>query len=170
MNQYASGWQRFAAALIDGIIIGLINGVFGFIGASAGKEQMISGLFSLLGWAIGIGYWVVYQGKIGQTIGKKAMGIKVVTFDGKTPSMMTFFLREVIGKLISAIILFIGYLMILWDSKKQGLHDKIAGTYVVKVGTATTPLNAPVAQAAPTPPVQSPTPSPKAQVQPPYHG
>jgi uncharacterized RDD family membrane protein YckC len=47
---------------------------------------------------------------------------------------MTFFLREIIGKIVSSIILFIGYLMILWDGKKQGLHDKIAGTVVIKVG------------------------------------
>ena len=77
-------------------------------------------------------YWVVLQHKMGQTLGKKALGIKVVDIEGKTPTYMTFFLREVVGKLISGIILGIGYLMVIWDPNKQGLHDKIASTYVVK--------------------------------------
>lgn len=82
---------------------------------------------------LGLGYVVVYQAKAGQTLGKKVLGVKVVDVAGKTPSMLTFFLREVLGKTVSSLILLIGYLMILWDSKKQGLHDKIAGTYVVRV-------------------------------------
>ncbi|HCB22768.1 TPA: RDD family protein, partial [Candidatus Daviesbacteria bacterium] len=45
----------------------------------------------------------------------------------------TFALREILGKLASGLILGIGYLMVAWDSKKQGLHDKIASTYVVRV-------------------------------------
>ena len=45
----------------------------------------------------------------------------------------TAFLREVIGKFISSILLCIGYLMVAFDGQKQGLHDKIAGTYVIKL-------------------------------------
>ena len=61
------------------------------------------------------------------------MGIRVVDAQGKTPNMLTFFLREVVGKLVSGIILGIGYLIVLWDGRKQALHDKIASTYVVRV-------------------------------------
>lgn len=46
---------------------------------------------------------------------------------------LLFFLREIIGKFLSAIILGIGYLMVIWNPKKQALHDKIAKTYVVYI-------------------------------------
>jgi uncharacterized RDD family membrane protein YckC len=136
MNQrYAGFWIRFVAVLIDGILLGIVNYILGrLFGLILGENS--TPVASLLGWVISIGYYVVYQQKYQQTIGKKAMKIKVVTYDGKTPTMFTFFLREIIGKLISAIILFIGYLMVLWDAKKQALHDKIASTYVVYVEQA----------------------------------
>lgn len=129
--EYASRGKRFLAALVDGLVIFLGNVLIGFVlGLIMGKSG------SLLGYGaqilLSVGYYVFYQQKMGQTLGKKAMGMKVVDAQGQKPSLMTFFLREIIGKFVSTIILFIGYLMILWDGKKQGLHDKIAGTYVVK--------------------------------------
>ncbi|MBI2028114.1 MAG: RDD family protein [Candidatus Levybacteria bacterium] len=126
---YAGAGARFLAAIIDGLILLVINSIFGFV--LGGNNQ--SPLSYLLSLGVSIGYWVFYQASQGQTIGKKVMRIKVVDASGNKPTVMTFFLREIIGKLVSAIILFIGYLMILWDAKKQGLHDKIAGTVVVRV-------------------------------------
>ncbi len=41
--------------------------------------------------------------------------------------------REILGKFVSSILLGIGYLMVAFDSQKQGLHDKIADTYVIKL-------------------------------------
>lgn len=133
MNYVGFG-RRFVAAILDGLIIGAINFIIGIIvrlmvGSDTSSMLILNGI-SLI---IGIGYVVVYQAKMSQTLGKKVMGIKVVNEQGTTPSMMTFFLRDVIGKLVSGFILGIGYLMVLWDSKKQALHDKIAGTYVIKV-------------------------------------
>lgn len=163
---YAGFGVRFLASLIDGIIIGLANTAINFmlkaiLGDGAGSLSMILNL------ALSVAYYVWYQNKNGQTIGKKAMNIKVVTYEGKTPTMFAFFLRDIVGKIVSTITLFIGYLMVLWDPKKQSLHDKIAGTYVIRVGTAAVQQvqQAPVQQAqvspetvqAPTPP--TPTPS-----------
>ena len=153
-QQYASNWQRYVAYLVDSFLVGLV-----YIGptiflVATGKKEIITQwafVFQVLAFLVNFGYYVVYQAKTGQTIGKKTMGIKVVMADGKTPSMMTFFLREIVGKFVSAIILFIGYIMILWDKNKQGLHDKIAGTFVVKVTAST----APVIQTAPTQSAQS---------------
>jgi uncharacterized RDD family membrane protein YckC len=42
-------------------------------------------------------------------------------------------LREVVGKFLSGILLGIGYLMVAFDSKKQGLHDRLANTFVIKL-------------------------------------
>lgn len=133
---YGSRLNRLVAAIIDGVILGLISWTVSFLlinmtqGLSSNTIGVTSYVFNL---TISILYFVVYQAKSGQTLGKKLMGIRVVNASGQRPDMQTFFIREVIGKFASSIILGIGYLMILWDKKRQGLHDKIADTYVVKV-------------------------------------
>lgn len=144
--QYVGFWRRFAAIFIDGIVVWVLQIPVNLIFAGAAAPSINDPYNATAAAGIGLGsmvasiavsvlYWVVFQGKYGQTLGKKALGIKVVDVNGKTPSMMTFFLREIIGKFVSGIILLIGYLMVIWDGKKQGLHDKIAGTFVVRVGS-----------------------------------
>ena len=68
----------------------------------------------------------------GKTPGKMVMGVEIVKTDGSPIGFGRAILRYV-GYIISSIILFIGFLMIAFDSKKQGLHDKIAGTCVIKI-------------------------------------
>jgi len=68
------------------------------------------------------------------TLGKMALGIKVTDYAGRRIS----FARAVgryLGKIISSIILGIGYLLAGFSAKKQALHDMIAGTLVVSAGT-----------------------------------
>lgn len=146
MNQrYAGFGVRFVAALVDGVLLFIVSFIIGLpVGLVFGDNA--SSVASILGWAISISYYVVYQQKYGQTIGKKAMKIKVVNAEGKTPTMFTFFLREIIGKVISGLILLIGYLMVIWDAKKQALHDKIANTYVVYVEPGVQTQNTPTQQ------------------------
>ena len=62
-----------------------------------------------------------------------AVGIKVVNYQGDRPGLGSAALREVLGKLISAVVLYIGFFWIAGDRQKQGWHDKIASTHVVKV-------------------------------------
>ncbi len=70
--------------------------------------------------------------KYGATLGKMALGIKVVKQDGSgNINVVEGFLREVVGKFLSSFFL-LGYLWMLWDVNKQTWHDKIAGTLVVK--------------------------------------
>ncbi len=147
-QQYAGAGARFLAALIDGLILFAIGFVIG-LPFGATEENSINSMVQGLSLLINLGYFVWYQGKTGQTLGKKIMKIKVVDLNGKTPAYFTFFLREFIGKFISAIILGIGYFMILWDKQKQGLHDKIASTVVVKVGSSPAQPPAPAQPIAP---------------------
>ena len=126
---YVGFWRRFAAALLDGLILGTVTFLLGPILRGVTGSVLLN-IISLVIW---IGYVVFYQSQMGQTLGKKVMGIKVVDANGQKPSAITFFLRDVVGKLVSGIILGIGYLFVIWDSKKQALHDKIASTYVVRV-------------------------------------
>ena len=115
---------RFVAALIDGIVIAiassLLTRVMPFM-----KRPILS---SIPGALYSILLWVNWQG---QTIGKRAMGIKVVRADGKALDYAEAVVRY-LGYIISAIPFGLGFLWVIWDKKKQGWHDKIAKTLVVK--------------------------------------
>jgi uncharacterized RDD family membrane protein YckC len=121
---YAGFWDRFGAAFIDGLILIVPNLIINYtIGSGAGDVLAI-----VMGWL----YAALLESGPGQaTLGKKALGLKVVGEDGQRISFGQATGRH-FGKFISALILLIGYLMMLWDEKKQTLHDKMAGTYVVK--------------------------------------
>ena len=87
---------------------------------------------SLISLIIGWLYSAVMESGEGQaTFGKRALGLKVTTTEGQRISFGQATGRH-FGKIISAIIIFIGYLMMLWDDRKQTLHDKMADTLVVK--------------------------------------
>ena len=80
-----------------------------------------------------VGYQIYFWTTTGQTIGKKAMGIKVVS--AETGALLTYSeaaLRYV-GYIVSGIPLYLGYLWIIWDPQHDGWHDKIAKTKVIKV-------------------------------------
>ena len=128
--QIASAGQRFGAFLVD-FVISIIVGIAGFlIGSTIGIDgQAMNSVFGII-------YWIIVLGLVatrGQSPGKMAIGIKIVKTDGSDISIGTTLLREIIGKIVSAIILLLGYIWILFDGQRQGWHDKIASTYVVKV-------------------------------------
>lgn len=143
--QYVGFWRRLIAFIVDTIILTIAQIPIDAIAkpftvkpdSLSNSSQSLTYLGAniiyvlviIVGWWL---YWVTLQHKFGQTLGKKLLGIKVVDSQGKTPSSGVLGKREFIGKLASTILLGIGYLMIAFDSKKQGLHDKIAGTYVIK--------------------------------------
>jgi uncharacterized RDD family membrane protein YckC len=83
---------------------------------------------TLLGAVYYIFLWVYWQG---QTVGKKAMGIKVTQANGRPLTYSQAILRYAMY-IVSAIPFFLGFLWLIWDEKKQGWHDKVAGTIVVK--------------------------------------
>lgn len=121
--QYAGFWTRFAANLIDGVIVGIVSLIFILVTLGVGI---------LVAWLLGLVYVIGMWAARGQTLGKMAMGVRIIKTDGTPVTFGTAVLRY-IGYLVSELILGIGFLMIAWDARKQGLHDKIAGTYVVKV-------------------------------------
>jgi uncharacterized RDD family membrane protein YckC len=85
---------------------------------------------------INFGYLVPYWIASGATPGKKLMRLRVV--DADTGELITYRKAALrwAGYLASSLSLGLGFLWIGWDSEKQGWHDKIAGTHVVRVATA----------------------------------
>jgi len=89
-------------------------------------------LTSLIGLIVGLAYFLIfYVNYDGATPGKRLMAIKVTRDDGSKLTYPVVFVRY-LGNFVSAFLLGIGYLMIIWDKRKQALHDKIAKTLVVK--------------------------------------
>ena len=125
-GDYAGFWRRSVAWIIDGIILSAINTILMRI-YFWGAPQTIIWLGHIIMFVYVIGFWAWR----GQTLGKMLMGVKIIKTDGSPVGIGRAILRY-IGYLVSYIIILIGYLMVAWDSKKQGLHDKIAGTYVVR--------------------------------------
>jgi uncharacterized RDD family membrane protein YckC len=68
----------------------------------------------------------------GQTVGNKLMHIRVVSLSEKPLTLQQSLLRYV-GFFLSEIVFFLGFLWIFWDKKRQGWHDKLAKTIVIKV-------------------------------------
>jgi uncharacterized RDD family membrane protein YckC len=87
----------------------------------------------LVVWAAAMLYWVLMTGLKGQTVGKMAMGIMVVRANGNLPGIGYAALREMVGKFVSGTFLLVGFIWTGFDPQKQGWHDKIASTYVVRV-------------------------------------
>ena len=125
---YASFLERLVATLIDGVILFAIS-----FGVSLVFNMIdLASLGTILTLILSIGYSIFFIGTSGATPGKKVMHIKVIKTTGEKPNFIDAFLREVIGKFVSGLILYIGFLWMLWDDHKQCLHDKIAHTYVIK--------------------------------------
>ena len=128
--EIASAGQRFGAFLVD-FVISIVVGIVGLMIGSA-----IGGDVNVVNFVVSIGYWIVVLVMVatrGQSPGKIAIGIKIVRTDGSSIGIGTTLMREIIGKIVSTIFIFLGYIWILFDGQRQGWHDKISSTYVVKV-------------------------------------
>jgi uncharacterized RDD family membrane protein YckC len=119
----AGFWIRFAAALIDGILVGVVSAVLQLI------EPTLGSILSLLG---GIAYYTMLEGgPRGQTLGKMALGIRVIDLARGGPIGYGRGFIRYVGRIVSSLPLGLGYLWMLWDREKQTWHDKFAGSVVV---------------------------------------
>ena len=131
--KYVGFWVRLGAYFIDGLVLIIPQLILSFIiGASFSGEirDILSRIASaLLVW----GYFIFMTHKYQATFGKKAAGIKVISNKTEKLSLGQIILREIVGKFVSMVIFCIGFIMIRFTEKKQGLHDMIADTTVVYV-------------------------------------
>jgi uncharacterized RDD family membrane protein YckC len=133
--EYAGFWRRVAAALIDGILVGIVSGIVTAIAGGISDDARVIAQILLF-----VAAYVYYAGMESSayqaTVGKIALGIQVTDLDGNRISFLRALGRN-LAEILSALILLIGYIMVAFTAKKQGLHDMIAGTLVIKKGTAT---------------------------------
>src|SRR5262245_3633409 len=123
----ASFGRRAVALIIDWLLLGLVYAIVWAI-----TNQQLGGIVELAG---GLVYFAYFEGgPTGQTLGKRAMGIRV--YDFSSTGGPIGFGRGVIrylGRLLSGLACGLGYLWMLWDREKQCWQDKIATTVVVPV-------------------------------------
>ena len=146
-NDYASGFKRLIAFFIDRLIIHAVFSVFLFrwwwgFPFGYGFDNFDFSAFHLtfkfieyhfIAEALIVLYYSYMESsKYQATLGKLALGIKVTDVRGGSIDFSKALLRN-LSKYLSAFILYIGYIMIIFDDRKQGLHDKIADTLVVNV-------------------------------------
>ena len=122
--------KRFVANLIDFILVALSGWAIGLIfGVNIFKESWGVKWFNNILTMI---YFIVMEaGKNNATIGKQIVGIKVVTTNGAPITLQDSLVRN-LCKILSAALLMIGFIMVAFSVKKQGLHDMIAGTLVIE--------------------------------------
>jgi uncharacterized RDD family membrane protein YckC len=128
--EYMGFWIRLVAYLIDSIVIWIALVLLILIASPLGDTAMV---IAYLIWVVGTWLYFAYMesSELQATLGKLALGMKVTDLNGERISFGKATGRF-FGKIVSGLILYIGYLMIAWDARKQGLHDKMAGTLVVK--------------------------------------
>jgi uncharacterized RDD family membrane protein YckC len=132
-TQYGGFWVRFLALLADSALLFLIGTAL-LIGAAValGPEGVMPATFAV--WLLGFLYWPLMHASGWQaTLGKAMVGLKVARFDGERISILRSLWRE-LAKIFSAAVLMLGYLMAAVLPRKQGLHDLMAATYVVREG------------------------------------
>ncbi len=125
----AGFWIRFLALFIDSVILAVINFIIAAILNSSATGR--SGIQTFLGLVYFVYLWSSSSPWPGQTVGDKLLNIRVVKTDGSDLSVVVALIRYV-GLVISILVVFIGVIWAAFDPNKQGWHDKIAGTYVIK--------------------------------------
>ena len=139
--EYATWPIRFVGYLIDmapAIVIGAIIG--GVSSATVDPMSGPSGAYyavTFIGYLLILG-WQIYNrwlngGKTGQSLGRKVMGISMLSEETNQPiGPLMAFVRDIVHA-VDSIICYIGWLFPLWDAKKQTLSDKIMKTHVLVV-------------------------------------
>lgn len=139
---YGGFWKRLAAYILDWLILTVISIVLlvalGFFLASKGIDE--DNEAALMGVGLAVDFvtlfiaWLYYAGMESSakqaTLGKLALGMQVTDMKGERITFLRASVRF-FSKILSMLILLIGFIMIAFTEKKQGLHDLIAGTLIV---------------------------------------
>jgi uncharacterized RDD family membrane protein YckC len=122
-------WIRLVAYLIDAIILGIVGTIIGGFVDPDPSAPARNSINLLLGLVYFVYFWSAQGG--GQTLGMRVLNLKVIRTDGSALTYVQAVIRYV-GLIIACIPIFIGVIWAAFDANKQGWHDKIAGTFVVK--------------------------------------
>ncbi|MFD2370435.1 RDD family protein [Brevibacillus sp. GCM10020057] len=133
--RYAGFWIRVAATLLDSLfLVGVSMLVFNPLRRAWGTMDAVFSVVDLLEIIFDLLYIILLTWWTGKTLGKTIVGIRVVNAR-QSRGNLTFgqvFLREFIGKFLSSLPFLLGYMWAGWNARKQGWHDLLAKTYVIR--------------------------------------
>lgn len=142
-REYASVWTRFGALIIDGLIVVVFYIPFYVLLARSDPygsplddntaAVTVAVLIMLGGVVFGLWNTIWRMGKTGQSLGRKFLNIAVLDQSGLPIGVGRAALREIIGRWLSGMVCYLGYLWAFWDDRRQMWHDKIATCYVYYV-------------------------------------
>lgn len=124
--QYVGVGLRFLAVLIDSIIIGVVAAILSFLFRGA------PGLSGFLTAIIAIGYFIVMEATQGATLGKRALGLRVVKTNGAPITWTDSIIRNLLRIIDSLFFYLVGAILIWTSPLKQRLGDRAANTVVVR--------------------------------------
>jgi uncharacterized RDD family membrane protein YckC len=151
VRRYAGFWIRFVAFVIDAIIMGVVGMILTLplrllmVGSTVTAVQtqdpsavmaMLPAMMGMLGLsmlvniALGVAYEGYFVSTKGGTIGKLALGLQIIRLDGSRLSFGQAAGRY-FARILSGIILYIGFIMAGLDAEKRALHDRICNTLVI---------------------------------------
>jgi uncharacterized RDD family membrane protein YckC len=135
---YAGFWMRLLALIIDGILLGIVSFILGRLflkGIDYGNGNVVitEGQWVIpVIYIINFLYYPVTWAWLGETIGHRVLGMEIRRVeDGRRPGVGQVIVRF-LGYILCYITIFIGFIIAAFDPRKQGLHDKIANTVVVR--------------------------------------
>lgn len=137
--EYAGFWRRVLASIVDSIIIGIITApllalIYGSDYWLGESDAIVQGPADvLISWVFPIVWTVAFWLKKGATPGKMLVGIRIVRAETGEPLSVGRCLGRYVSYFVSALVFCLGFLWVVWDDRKQGWHDKIADTVVIKV-------------------------------------
>ncbi len=145
MIPYGGFWWRVLAYILDAIILqiasSVVGGIFGvglalpLTGLGAAEETTIGTMmFGVFGVTLIINWLyfaIMESSRLQATVGKLAVGVVVTDLKGERLTFARATGRY-FGKILSSVVLCIGYIMVAFTERKQGLHDLVAGTLVYK--------------------------------------
>jgi uncharacterized RDD family membrane protein YckC len=135
--RYASFGLRFVALLLDGVIglvVGLLINIIFRTSLTPDPAHPFAALLSLatlFNFLFGVSYYVFFLTAYGATLGKMAVGVKIVTADGGPISFGRALARYFCTTFLEIFTLWIGYLIALFDDQNRTLHDRICGTRAI---------------------------------------
>ena len=135
---YGGFWRRVGAYLIDALLLVILFSLLQWVLAPetlpAEGDDVADFAWTWWDGVVAVCWWLYSAGLHSSpwqaTLGKRALGMQVTDRDGERIGFGRATLRH-LGEFLSGLLLFIGYLMVAFTRRKQGLHDLIAGTLVV---------------------------------------
>lgn len=151
---YAGFFVRLSAYLIDWVIVGaallIIRIPIWIVSFTGAMDFMFQdfifrySVYDIVLYLLKTAYFVLLTYYTGSTLGKKLLQIRVVSTEDRKPTFFEIVFRESVGKFLSALIVYVGYIMIGADRAKRGLHDILSDTYVVYYHQKTVAVPAPI--------------------------